>query len=447
MRTNIKISTPPPRTHEGAVARRDTDVQKLYRLVMANMLFEDQFYVDGKTVADQIKALVATIPFDDAAQIALKARYDMKLRHVPLLITRELLRKKAGRKMGDLIESVIGRVDELSELVALYRADGGKSEPAQLKIGLARALKKFDAFQLRKYANKEGGVTLKDVIFMCHPRPKDEAQKDLFDKIVKGELKGADTWEVKLSAGADKGETFTEMLTPNPETGKIKLGAMALLRNLRNMKESGVPSNLIREGIKKMNVERVLPFRFISAANYAKEHEDVLEQAMFKCLAGEEKIKGKTVLLIDHSGSMHGCKVSGKSDIDRFDAATAVGMILREACEEVRIFAFSDDAKEVPTRRGFALRDAVLNAMPWGGTRVANSVNTVNKLVPDYDRIIVITDEQSFDGSGSPLANKLGYMVNVAAYQNGIGFGSWTTINGWSEAIIDYIRELEKSPQ
>jgi len=58
------------------------------------------------------------------------------------------------------------------------------------------------------------------------------------------------------------------------------------------------------------------------------------------------------------------------------------------------------------------------------------------------DRLIVITDEQSHDSVPDPQGK--GYMINVASYQNGVGYGSWTHIDGWSEAVVDYIREYEK---
>ena len=34
-------------------------------------------------------------------------------------------------------------------------------------------------------------------------------------------------------------------------------------------------------------------------------------------------------------------------------------------------------------------------------------------------------------------------MVNVASARNGVGYGAWAHIDGWSEAIVDYIRSLE----
>ena len=36
-----------------------------------------------------------------------------------------------------------------------------------------------------------------------------------------------------------------------------------------------------------------------------------------------------------------------------------------------------------------------------------------------------------------------GFVINVASYKNGVGYGKWTHIDGWSESAIEYIRALE----
>jgi hypothetical protein len=60
-----------------------------------------------------------------------------------------------------------------------------------------------------------------------------------------------------------------------------------------------------------------------------------------------------------------------------------------------------------------------------------------------YDRLIVITDEQVHDTVPAPLGK--GYVLNVASYKHGVGYGKWTHVDGWSEAVVDYICELERS--
>jgi hypothetical protein len=65
------------------------------------------------------------------------------------------------------------------------------------------------------------------------------------------------------------------------------------------------------------------------------------------------------------------------------------------------------------------------------------------------DRIIVITDEQDCDLVNKPTSaqpfGKRNYLINVASFKNGIGYGAWTHIDGWSEAVVEYIAELERA--
>ena len=310
-------------THEGAVARVINPEQQLRRSVMACMLWEDTFYEDGQSVADRIAATVEKVKFDKVAEIAIEAREKMKLRHAPLFLARALAKRKAGRAMGDLLERIIQRPDELTEFLALYWKDGKKPLAKQVKVGLARAFRKFNEYELAKY-DRADKVKLRDVLFLAHAKPKDEAQAALWKKLVDGQLATPDTWEVSLSAGADKKEAFTRLMAEK------KLGAMAFLRNLRNMHEAGVAKGLVAEYASGLKVERVLPFRFITAARVVPQWEDVLEPLMMKCLAGQEKLPGRTVLLLDVSGSMDE-KLSAKAETTRLDAGLGLGVLLRGA--------------------------------------------------------------------------------------------------------------------
>jgi 60 kDa SS-A/Ro ribonucleoprotein len=213
-----------------------------------------------------------------------------------------------------------------------------------------------------------------------------------------------------------------------------------LIRNLRNMKDADVPEAAVRDALAKMKTERILPFRFISAARYAPHLEDALEQAMFRCVSEVEKLKGKTAIVVDNSGSM-GAQLSNKSEMTRIDAACGLAILCREICEQVVVIGFGYDAKVLASRRGMALRDAIQQG-PGGGTNTQFAIRLAQN--EGYDRIIVITDEQSHQTIDAPQT-KLAYFVNVGTFQNGIGYGAWTHIDGWSESIIDYIRESEKT--
>lgn len=444
-RTNTATKTPTIFTHEGAVATRISPELQLRRLTLASMLWEDSFYVDGKTIAESIQEAVKNVSAPVVAKLAIECREQQKLRHMPLFLVREIARRKdlEDGLVSETLARVIQRADELAEFLSIYWKDqpGKKTLSAQVKKGLAKAFQKFSAYDLAKY-NQDNAVKLRDVLFLSHAKPKNKEQEVLWKQLIEGTIAPPSTWEVELSAGegkkttTDKKEKWENLLAEN------KLGALALLRNLRNMQEADVPMASIRAALGKMKVERVLPFRFISAARYAPKLEPELENAMLTCLKSQEKLPGKTVLLLDVSGSMS-ATISGKSEISRMDAACGVGMLLREVCDDVVIYTFSDSCVLVPSRKGFALRDAIVGSQPHSGTATREAVDRVN-IQEKYDRLIVITDEQAHDGSGYPKADSLGYVINVGNDKNGIGYGRWTHIDGWSEAVVDFIRESEK---
>lgn len=407
--------------------------QLLRRLVMANMLWEDQFYMDGDASAQLMTSAIAGVSPAIAQTIAEEARSKYKLRHVPLLILRELAR--VGKLEAKALASVIQRPDEIGEFISLYWKDKRQPLSNQVKKGLALAFIKFNEYQFGKWDKNSAAIKLRDAMFLCHPKPQTAEQTTLFAKIASGTLATPDTWEVQLSGGADKREVFTRLMNER------KLGALAFIRNLRNMSDAGVFTETIKSYAETVNTDRVLPFRFLAAARIVPQFSAMLEKMMLRSLESHEPLKGKTVLLIDVSGSMFGTKVSERSDLDRFDAAAALAVLAREICENVEIYTFSNRLVKVGNSRGFELVQALSASQDHGSTRLGSAVRSLNTNVK-YDRCIVFTDEQSSDSVPSPAGK--GYVINVAAYQKGISNQAWTTISGMSEAVIDYIQEVEK---
>ena len=128
----------------------------------------------------------------------------------------------------------------------------------------------------------------------------------------------------------------------------------------------------------------------------------------------------------------------------RTDAAYGLAILLREIGEKVSVYTFSVETKRIPARRGFALRDAMESSLRHGGTRLGAALEAIKD---EFDRIVVVTDEQSHDRVPAPKGkgSTIGYIINVASAKNGVGYGAWAHIDGWSEAVIEYIRELERS--
>jgi hypothetical protein len=430
MRFNI-FAARPRATHEGAPAVTLTAEQNLRRSVLSCLLWEDEFYEDGQAIADRIAALAAEVAPPTLAALAVEARERFNLRHAPLMLLCALARTGRGSsQVGDTIERVIQRADELSEFLAIYWRHGRKPLAKQVKLGLARALSKFDAYQLAKY-DRDGPVKLRDVLFLVHAKPKDDEQAALWKQLAGRSLPSPDTWEVALSGGGDKGETFARLLKER------KLGYLALLRNLRNMDQAGVDEALVKEAIlERRGAERVLPFRYVAAARAAPRFEPWLDEALAEAVLHGPVFDGRTIILVDVSGSMDS-GLSARSDLTRMDAAATLASIVPG---EVRVFTFSDKVVEVAPRRGMAGVDAVVSSLPHGGTWLGKAVTRVNAL--PHDRLIVVTDEQSHDAVPDPVAAKA-YMVNVASNRNGVGYGRWTHLDGFSEAVLRFIHEHE----
>jgi len=424
-------------THEGAVAQNVNPRLELRRTVLTCLLWEDTFYEKGSKIAERIADLVTKNKAEDVAALAREARDKMQLRHVPLFLARELARRTgAGTLVAETLERVIQRADELGEFVALYWTPRKQPLSAGVKRGLAKAFTKFDAYQLAKY-NRDGVVKLRDVLFLSHAKPKNAEQAALWKRLVENTLDPPDTWEVALSAGKDKRETWERLLREE------KLGGMAVLRNLRLMLASGVEPKLIAARLEK-GIARALPFRFVTAARYAPKLEYAIEKAMLKGVAAFEKLPGSTGLLVDVSGSMDG-QLARKGEATRIDAAAGLAILLREVAADFEIATFSEKCVTLPARRGFALRDAIAGSQPHSSTYLKRALVELRDKHgwEKLDRVIVITDEQSHDGI-APAWTPKAYVVNVAPYQHGVSYGSgWTHIDGWSERVVDYIAAIE----
>lgn len=441
-RLNIAAIAPKAFTHEGAPAYQHmTAEQALRRSVLSCLLWESEFYEDGEEIAARIAKLSGDVSVGVLASLADEARNRFHLRHVPLLLLATLAGRERGSSLvSDTIERSISRADELTEFLAVYAKLNGVTPDklkgklsAQVKKGLARAFGKFSAYQLAKY-NRDGAIKLRDVLFLVHPKPKDAEQQETWNRLAKGELESPDTWEVSLSAGAAKKETFERLLTEG------KLGYLALLRNLRNMAQSGVNTDLVRDAIlARKGAERVFPFRFIAASRAAPQFEPALDMALSETISAMPVFTGKTAILVDVSGSMD-AQLSQKADMTRADAAAALASIIHG---DLRVFTFSNQIVEVPPRRGMAGVDAILKSQMHSGTDLGGAITAVNAQVP-HDRLIVVTDEQSASRVPDPVA-KRAYMINVASAKNGVGYGKWNHIDGFSEQVIRFIHEHENA--
>lgn len=456
MKTNTKIKKPVERLAggSGAVAAQQSYVNQLKRAVMSCLLWENIAYESGDSVASNIAALIPKVSPEVCAQIAIDARVQQKLRHVPLFIVREMCRYPEYRKLVDVIlPQVINRPDEITEFMSLYWREGRCPIAKKVKIGLAKCFNKFDRYQIAKW-NKKGSITLRDVMFLVHPKPQDP---DLFKDLANNTLEAPETWEVGLSqAGSDqikKQAVWRDLLAKN------KLGALALLKNLRGMSQAGLTNLEISQALNSANSPYLLPIDFLRAVdNCPAGVHRALENMMFRSLARSEKLPGRTIFVLDVSGSM-GSKLSAKTDYGRIDAGIAMAILAMEICEDCVIYltAGSDTLGKHKTvmiepQRGFGLRELIrskIRELGGGGIFTRQCLEYIKKQGESGDRTIVFSDSQDCDRVNKKPApfTKYNYIIDVSSHKNGINYqGVWTAeISGWSEHFLRFIAELERA--
>lgn len=438
----------------GALAAKQTNVELLRRAVLANLLWEDIAYMDGKSVSSEIQRLIPLCPAENVYNIALEARLMQKLRHTPLFLAVEMCKYSEHKKyVQKLLPQIITRADMLTDFLAIYWKDGKKPICNQAKKGLAKAFHNFNEYKLAKY-DRNSAIKLRDVMFLCRPKPNNQYETELFKKVANRTLTPPETWEVLLSTGQDKKESWTKLITEN------KIGGLAMLRNISNMQKANVDKKIINEGLENLKSSMLMPLDFLKAERMNPDFSRQIEDAMINSYANLPKLPGRTLFIVDVSGSM-GAKLSNKSNFSRYDAAFAMAMLAVNQCEDYEIVCTAgNDGKRVGAhehikypQKGFGifkqLRDTEKN-IGYGGIFTRQCLEWCKEQFKDkeFDRIIIFSDSQDCDYPDKRIPKPFGtynYICDVSAHTKGINYkGTWTAeISGFSEHFLTFIAAME----
>ncbi|CAL9411183.1 hypothetical protein SUDANB95_01651 [Actinosynnema sp. ALI-1.44] len=471
--------TPSGPTHEGGAGYARDTRSELFLLAVTNMVGEDTSYESAGERDDRYTALVRAAALEDpdwTARLLAWLRRDANLRSAAVVGAAEYVRARldAGDERGpsnrSVIDSVLLRADEPGELLAYWWSTHGRAVPKPVKRGVADAvLRLYDERSLVKYDSAARGLRFGDVLNLVHPVTRRPRQSDLFahaldrrygnDSAIPASL-GVLTRRAELSSwpverrralfsrddaaavlrGAGMTWESVAGWLQGPMTAEVwealipSMGYMALLRNLRNFDGAGLSDEVASTVAARLADpdevarSRQLPLRFLSAHRAASARWGrALERALDHCLAGVPVLPGRTLVLVDTSGSMRG-PFAGNSTLRRWDAAVVFGLALGTRCEHADIVSFSSPyhgagTKQFRPRRGESLLAAVTR---WreegylldGGTATAYAIR---KHLRRHDRVVVLTDEQA-DGedvnravpNGIPL-----YTWNLAGYRRG----------------------------
>lgn len=454
VRVNVrpsKLSNRP--VHEPAATQVFSPQVELERMVSCCLLGEDQFYVNGQDAQARIFELAQSVDLVAVATLAIKARTELGLRHAPLWLLIALANRKEPH-CSPLIQKAAVKVlrtpKDAMDLIALYWKDGRKPLPWSFKRALTAGFARWSDFQLQRYAtlgrDKKTSVRLLDLMRLVHPNIRHSLnkalpvdielpRKTLFRDIAKDTVTAPETWESllpKAEGDEQKRAVWEKLLTEG------KLGALATVRNLRNMASVNVRDDLIRIQLGAIRATDVWPWQALAAAKVAPQFSEELEEIMIRSSGQFPSIPGRTMMLVDVSGSMND-KLSEKGTILRYEAAAGVAVIMREACEASAVVTFSNATVALSNDlRGIALANAIANSQAHQGTYLGQSVKGILDSKVAIDRLVVLTDEQA--QYGMPKCPFPVFIVNLASYQRGVDIeGEVTRINGWSGGVVRFL--------
>ncbi len=457
-RFNTKSVVPKTVNKAGGEAFSQKENLELVSILLTSFLKND-FYRSSNETAVRIKELILKETNKKfIAKAAIYARTKFGMRSVSHLVAGEIANSVKGESWTKtFFNKIVYRPDDMTEILSYLGHEYGKPFPNSLKKGFAMALGRFDEYSLAKYRMEGKDVSMVDVVNLVHPK-----STPAIASLIKGELKSTDTWESRLSkAGQDaededdldilKGKAWLDLLSE----GKLKY--FALLRNLRNIIQQSPESvglackALVDEQAIKKSL--VLPFRFLTAIKQIQEINEegtrdvliALNKATDIALSNVPKLDGKTLVVLDTSGSMGGRPI---------EIGSLFSSILIKS-NNADYIHFAENAEYLtlnPTDSTLSIAQNILNKFGGGGTNFNSIFETANRA---YDRIVILSDMQGWIGHHTPTEAFRAYKARTNADPKiysfdlaGLGTLQFPEKNvycmaGFSEKVFDIMKMLE----
>jgi hypothetical protein len=494
------------RTYEGGRGHERGARSELFLLAVSNFVSQQTFYESGADRDDRFAKLVRELAVADPSWTAgllgwLRGEGNMRTASIVGAAEYVKARLDAGATDGpsnrQVVASVLRRPDEPGELLAYWTVVYGRAVPKPVKRGIADAVRHlYSGKSLLKYDTASKGYRFGDILNLVHaaPDPDKPWQGELFQfaldrrhnpdtalppasnrvltahrelmalpveerRAVVTAPDGAErlaaaglTWEALagwLQGPMDK--AAWEAVIPS-------MGSMALVRNLRNFDEAGVSDEVAARVAAKISDpaevarSRQFPFRYLAAYRHAPSlrWSYPLEQALGHSLANVPALPGRTLVLVDRSGSMFYSRLSDRSELNRADAAAVFGAALALRAADADLVEFGTDSRKVRHRKGESVLKVLERFGDLGGTDTTGAVRAHYK---KHDRVLIVTDEQyAYSQYGDPTEQVPSqvpvYTWNLAGYRPGhgpSGKGNRHTFAGLSDAAFRMVPLLESA--
>ncbi|WP_326691848.1 TROVE domain-containing protein [Streptomyces sp. NBC_01795] len=441
-------------THEGGKAYVRDAKSELVLLAVVNMVGEDTFYESAEQRDNRYADLVHTVAVQDGAWMARFVawlRDEAQMRSAALVAAAHAVFARLAENLhGDnrkIVDAACRRADEPGEFLAYWTATFGRTLPKPVKRGLADAVRRlYGEKALLKYDIDSHAFRFGDVLELTHaaPEPDKPWQGELFRHALdRRHGRGEQVPEVLPTVRAraelmampaadrqsvltrpDGAETLARAgMTWEALAGWLQgpmdaaaweavlpsMGLMAQLRNLRNFDQAGVSDAAAQRVIDRLRDplqiarSRQFPYRFLSAYRAAPSLRwaQALEEALAASTANVPALPGRTLLLVDASGSMQAA-VSRRSTVTHADVGALFGATLAHRGERVEMYGFASGHFRHQLTEGGSVLPAIerfrsrLGEVGYGTETVA----ALRAAYKGHDRVVIVSDMQAFHHPG-----------------------------------------------
>jgi hypothetical protein len=445
-------------TFEGDAGHALDAKSELFTLALTNLVGEHTFYEDAPARDGRFAALVHEVTTQDPGWLAGLVpflRDTVQLRSVSIVAAAEYA-VAGGPNARQVISAALQRADEPAEMLGYWLAVHGRALPMAVKRGIADGARRlYTERAALKWDGASRGIRMADVIELTHPKPVAPWQSALFKHLLDkrhghftltGEHLAELGTQLPIVASAHRLDTVPgaarrELLRTDPdvlreagytwerlsgwlpanEDGVVldaeawasiipSMGYMALLRNLRNFEHADVDSTTLGRVAAKLAdpaevaASRQFPYRFWSAYKHSGSvlFGPELEQALQHSLANVPALPGRSLVLIDTSGSMQ-TPISGHSGVQAFEIgavfASAVANAARRGGGEADLVLYATGSARQTVHRS-VLRTVHDIASRIG--EVGHGTDTwinAQRWYDGHDRVFVFTDMQDHPGN------------------------------------------------
>lgn len=480
------------KTHEGAPGFVRDARSELFLLAVQNMVGEKSFYESAGERDARYQSLIRQVAVEDpewfAKFVAWLRGPEANMRSASLVAAAEgvkaLLEAKSSVSKRGLISSALQRADEPGEMLGYWMNAYGRAIPKPVKRGVNDAIQRlYNEYGTLKYDTASAAVRFGDVLAITHPEPGSEPQARVFEWINARRWGRDETFNLGVVEARRAADALSrDELLANPDLLKAagytweniagkgemdaaaweavipSMGIFALLRNLRNFDKAGISREAV-DAIRAKLVDpeviaksRLFPFRFLSAyqavqsENWGRE----LETALDLSLGNVPSLTGRTLILVDRSGSMFSPVGGSLGTMTRADAAALFGVALALRAETAEVVEFGTNYRPVSLPKGASVMKQIGRFGALGGTNTEMAVR--GNFRPNYHtRVIVLTDEQAWGyGSGPGVYASVPetvpvYTWNLAGYQYGSAPGEKNryTMGGLTDSAFKIVPLLE----